>query len=1161
MEMNYCPSGDLSHCLRPNRICNYLEKEIKYIGTQLLIGLKILHSKNIIHCNLKPSNILIDELGNAKICDLKKSIKIGEYTKEEIYLNKTAMTPCYTAPELFEIDNEYTFKSDLWALGCILYEMAVGQVPFYDTEMNKLIVKIIEKDVNFDKKQLNKYSNEFIEILQKLLNKDQEKRAGWGYIEKLPFWNNNEKGFYDAFPDLNKDSDTSIFFENTNESDITNSLKHIEIKKNIFQNSINIFNINNSWNKDRRNKLNSFTDLSNFKKNKTKSLGFDIKNKLNTPKKQISENDSDYNNYDLELNINNEEEQYSDIKFKELQKSQNENELSLSEGTKHKKNNKLNTMALSLENSYELIKIENLMIHNSDKIIRPIINNKIIEPNEKLITYDENKIRLKKIYKKEQLKELLKNEKEFSKYMNEIYTQINKEKNQNELLLNILIYLESIIKNKDICNNIINTPLLQLLIEFLNITDDQIKICICNIIANLIRYSTNLEKNLDEYNLTEILTSFISDSNIILSRKAIATLGEYLFFLFVQAEIEFYKNKRKKIKNKKWKISSELIQTFLFALNHLDEKVRFYSLKTIENICILTTIAKDYFANNENFLDKIIEIINSDFDNPEIQTCGLNTISYIIKLNPLLMNYFLDKIDDINIMLENENQKNQQCIINCILFGINGDKKNIKYIQKNKLIKVLIKFLENSNNIIKGKSILLISLIFNEINLAINFGDNLLKWINKLQKNKKNFYYHVKIFEKSFTKFCDELMQNYKNYLKDNNNKNIQNKLLPILKCFNNFAKYSMGANNIFNSFFLNSSITFLNNYDLNSEIAKIILDLMKIFSENSQSIEDNCDLIIEKIFKSILLLTKKLINNEYRRIPLNICGNIISIILENESIYSSKNINFAKTKLINNLIKEILPIIYELLINKKTVYDSLSFLSLIIENNIFFINNYRQIGIIDYILVLIKEKEFYTNLNLIKIIAKLVEYDETTLNDIINLDIIEIINYLIEKDNFDEITIYTEYIIEILFNILLKINQYKINKKENEKIEKNIIKTSNNFNICIKLLSIENLFLQEKVCSCLFFIIQFFPKIKFKDEDIPYLIHCLENGNEKIYNKIIIILKWIIEHQKDSKNLFKDYGTYIQICIEKIINISNDKSDINEIAKEFLKRCLPNII
>ena len=61
------------------------------------------------------------------------------------------MTPCYTAPELFNIDSDFSFKSDLWALGCIMYEMAVGKVPFYDAIMKKLILKIINKEINFSK--------------------------------------------------------------------------------------------------------------------------------------------------------------------------------------------------------------------------------------------------------------------------------------------------------------------------------------------------------------------------------------------------------------------------------------------------------------------------------------------------------------------------------------------------------------------------------------------------------------------------------------------------------------------------------------------------------------------------------------------------------------------------------------------------------------------------------------------------------------------------------------------------------------------------------------------------------------------------------------------------------------------------------------------------
>ena len=189
MEMEYCPSGDLSHCLWPNKGSNYFEKIIKTVSVQLLLGLKTLHQNDIIHCNLKPSNIIIDEFGNVKICDFKKSLKVSTMNANLIKKNKNAMTPCYTAPELFQEEGMYSFKSDLWALGCIMYELAVGQVPFFDDSIGKLITKIINNDVNFNKKELRNYSDDFIDILKKLLIKDPNKRSTWGDIERMPWWN------------------------------------------------------------------------------------------------------------------------------------------------------------------------------------------------------------------------------------------------------------------------------------------------------------------------------------------------------------------------------------------------------------------------------------------------------------------------------------------------------------------------------------------------------------------------------------------------------------------------------------------------------------------------------------------------------------------------------------------------------------------------------------------------------------------------------------------------------------------------------------------------------------------------------------------------------------------------------------------------------------
>ena len=283
MEMEYCSSGDLSHCLWPNRGCNYLEKEIKAVSTQILIGLKILHNNGIIHCNLKPSNILIDEFGNSRICDFKKALNVNEMTKEDIHKNKTALTPCYTAPELFNKDGDYSFKTDIWSLGCIMYEMAVGQVPFFDVDVNNLIMKIINEDVNFNKKQFNKYSEEFMDVLEKLLEKDPKQRPCWGEIENFSFWNVNEKGFYDAFPNLNNNQN------NFNSNKNINELKNNNFSNsNIFSNDKQIINKKIISNKINYNHSNSVCNI------------IDIKNKINSINN--SWNDSNKKNV---INMNN----------------------------------------------------------------------------------------------------------------------------------------------------------------------------------------------------------------------------------------------------------------------------------------------------------------------------------------------------------------------------------------------------------------------------------------------------------------------------------------------------------------------------------------------------------------------------------------------------------------------------------------------------------------------------------------------------------------------------------------------------------------------------------------------------------------------------------------------------------------------------------------
>ena len=1185
MEMEYCASGDLSHCLWPNKGTNYLEKVIKTLSVQLLLGLKTLHQNGIIHCNLKPSNIIIDEFGNVKICDFKKALNVNEMTMNDIRKNKTAMTPCYTAPELFSENGIYSFKTDLWALGCIMYEMALGQVPFFEERVNKLIMKIINEEVNFNKKQFSQYSMEFMEVLKKLLEKDPEQRPSWGEIENYPFWGLNENS---------NNSNTNVKGLNSNPSNKHYTLANVG--------NSNLENINEDGNEDSHQHKSSSSSILNYNLNNNNNNGNNNTingNKSNKKMNQIEinhENEYDNNNIndvdtnDKEFNFNvdnkNDEENnsYNNSKFKQLESSKNSNELSLSllkinkidKREKREVANVLNDMQISLAKPDELPQIYCIMVHNSDKNIKPIIGNKIIEPNRQPVKYDEKLIPFSPIYKIDKIKELLileDNIDEIEKYIKQIYVSLLEfsQKKKYDELLNLLNYFETIILSKDISNNIINTSFVKLFINFLDINNDKIRIRACSIIAYLIRYATNMEKSLDEYNLTESLISFISDNNLELNQKAIATLGEYLFFVATQVEAELEQVNSGQKSN--WNISQESLTALLFALNHIDEKVKFYSLKTIENICSLTTIAKQYFASTDDFINKIIDIINSNCENQELRTSAINTVSHIIRHEPSLMKCFIEKMDTINVVIENESQRNQQYLINCLLFGIERDKKNIEYINTDELMPVLINLLDNSNNVIKAKIILLLSLIFNKVELISKYGEKVFELMMKLRKEKQQFYYYVKIFESFMISYCKNISKIFKANCENNNINNIE--LINLLKCFNTIAPYHKISYSLYNREFLNSLLNIILNSKINSEQMLCSFELFKAFSENPFSVEENSDFIINKIFIKLLNLTNKL-NDEYRRFPLNICANILTVLLEDEKLYSSTSIEGGKTNQINSLIVTILPDIFVLLKNEDTVNDSLAFLSLIIERNSAFIKFYRNAGIIDYIFTLMKDPNIYSNLNLIKILIKLIESNDTAFKDIIDLDLIDKVNYMISKDNLEEITVYTEYVIEMLFDLLFKINETKrkfssnydkdnFKKNFTEKIEKIAV----NFKLCIKLLGCENSNIQELSCVNLIFMLQFFPNgyiksidvnVKFSNEDIPNLIKGLDSSCKKIHKKMIKIFKWIIEYQDDAKDILKNYISYIQIYVEKIKN-SSIEPDVVETAKKFLDNDLIRVM
>ena len=130
---------------------------------QISLGLAYIHSKNILHRDLKPMNIFLKKNNLIKIGDLGVAKMLQTNTKAITYIG----TPYYLSPEVCE-GKPYNSKSDVWALGCILYELCTFKKPFNAFNQAALCMKIIEGKY----KPINKIENnpKYSKNLENMIN-------------------------------------------------------------------------------------------------------------------------------------------------------------------------------------------------------------------------------------------------------------------------------------------------------------------------------------------------------------------------------------------------------------------------------------------------------------------------------------------------------------------------------------------------------------------------------------------------------------------------------------------------------------------------------------------------------------------------------------------------------------------------------------------------------------------------------------------------------------------------------------------------------------------------------------------------------------------------------------------------------------------------------
>ena len=694
----------------------------------------------------------------------------------------------------------------------------------------------------------------------------------------------------------------------------------------------------------------------------------------------------------------------------------------------------------------------------------------------------------------------------------------------------------------------------------------------------MIRYATIISSPLDKYGFCDVICKIIKDSkdNSDLIKKATATVGEYLFYVGTQEEAP---------DNNEWKINKKYLEILLYCLDkNRNEVVQFYSIKTIENLCILTNVSKNYFAKSE-FFDKILQIFLTS-NNLELKYSAISTISHILRHNSSFIQSFFKNCEILtnrNVLL-GENENIRQCLFNCILFSINNEAKVVPYILSldNKLVEILLILSEKCNNILKIKIILLIGLIMINPNIIIQYGEETFIKMKKFRNDKnREIHIAVKFFEKSFCLNSPNFIQAFISAINKND------KMTDIYKyceTFDIIGIYHKISYAFFTPQLLNTIKDFItkkiNSGSKDENLIGALLDVLIKFSENPISVEQNVDVILKGLLIDILKISQKIKGDNSSKITL-ITANILTIILTDENLYSIDGKEGKRNNEIRNLIKKLIPVFGNLIQDKDLTEEILSLLSLIIERDENYISLYQKNGVIDYIFDIITKKEFSDNLNILKILIILMESKNFEFKDIIDMNFIERINFLIERtiknnnlltNDENETNSYIEYVFQLLYEMVNKLMDYKrqnypkITSNNKNLFDKEYVSKVEplvkNFHLFIKLIGYQNnVNLQEISCYCLIFILQTFPgkkiesvdiELKFKGNDIPNLLKGLELPCYQIHKKMIHIFKWIIQFQDDSNKIFRPYISYLVTYLENICNTSADPSVISA-AQNFM--------
>ncbi|XP_047388414.1 serine/threonine-protein kinase ULK4 isoform X2 [Sciurus carolinensis] len=683
LVVELCTGGSLETVIAQDE--NLPEDVVREFGIDLITGLHHLHKLGILFCDISPGKILLEGPGTLKFSNFCLAKVEGESLEEFFALvaaeegggdsgenvlkksmkNRVKGSPIYTAPEVVR-GTDFSVTSDLWSLGCLLYEMFSGKPPFFSESVSELIEKILYEDplppIPKDP-SLPKASSDFIHLLNGLLQKDPQKRLTWTGLLQHSFWKN-------AFMREDQESNMEGFsFRNVMECSEPQESKEL------------LQNPQNGQGKGQKGgqRLSQSFRLENPTELRPKNT---IGGQLNESIFLLSSRPTPRTSTAVGLSPGEDMTQNSPQKTSPLTKVTNGH---------------LSQEALESQ-------MRALIYTDSDLVVTPIIDNpKIMK--QPPVKFDPKILHLpahsvdKLLFLKDQ---------DWNDFLQQVCSQIDsteKSTAASRAKLNLLCYLCVVAGHKEVATRLLHSPLFQLLVQHLRIAPNwDIRAKVARVIGLLASHTTELQENTPVIEAVALLTELIRENfrNSKLKQCLLPTLGELIYLVATQEE-------KKKNPRECWAVPLAAYTVLMRCLREGEERVvNHMAAKIIENVCTTFSAQAQGFITGE--VGPVLWYLFRHSTVDSLRITAISALCRITRQSPTAFQNVIEKVGLNSIInsLASAICKVQQYLLTLFTAMLSCGIHLQRLIQEKDFVSTIIRLLDSPSTSIRAKAFLVL---------------------------------------------------------------------------------------------------------------------------------------------------------------------------------------------------------------------------------------------------------------------------------------------------------------------------------------------------------------------------------------------------------------------------------------------------------------------